>query len=168
MKKIVILLALLSGSIYAGPCSPKAAVKAAQTINEVLHTLALIKPDAVTNKYIGQIIELIEKNGFHIARMEHKQITKQEAEKFYAEHKGKPFFKALVEYITSGPVVILALKKENAVADWRKLLGKTDPKQANVGTIRKMFAESKERNAAHGSDSLTSAQRELAFFFPNL
>lgn len=128
-------------------------------------TFAMIKPDAVAKKDAGEIISMIEKNGFTIARLQMRTLTPKEAEIFYAEHKGKPFFADLVEYITSGPVIALMLEKENAVADWRELIGTTDPTQARPGTIRKMFAESKSKNAVHGSDSIESAERELKLFF---
>ncbi len=128
-------------------------------------TFGMIKPDAVANMHSGVIIKLTEQNGFTIDNMQKRTLSKKEAETFYAEHKGKPFFNDLVTYITSGPVIGMQLKKENAITDWRTLIGSTDPAQATVGTLRKMFATSKSNNAVHGSDSAASAQRELRLFF---
>jgi nucleoside-diphosphate kinase len=131
-------------------------------------TFAMIKPDAIENKNIGSIITMIEKNGFQILRMQFVRLSILQVESFYEMHKGKSFFEELIEYITSGPVVLLALQKENAVQEWRKLIGSTNPVNAEVGTIRKMYAESIGRNAVHGSDSAESAVRELEFFFNDL
>ncbi len=128
----------------------------------------MIKPDAIENKNIGSIITMIEKNGFQILRMQFVRLSILQVESFYEMHKGKSFFEELIEYITSGPVVLLALQKENAVQEWRKLIGSTNPVNAEVGTIRKMYAESIGRNAVHGSDSAESAVRELEFFFNDL
>lgn len=135
------------------------------TASKLESTLALIKPEAVLANISGDIIKLIELNGFTIKDIQKKQLTKSEAEEFYKEHKERPFYKSLVEYITSGPIVILKLEKANAIKDWRSLMGSTNPKDAQVGTIRKMFGASMEKNAVHGSDSSDSAKRELAFFF---
>jgi nucleoside-diphosphate kinase len=128
-------------------------------------TFAMIKPDGVCAQYTGMIIELIEKNGFSINRLEKKTLSSNEVSEFYSMHRERPFFGELVEYISSGPVILLALEKENAVNDWRQLIGATNPAEAAVGTIRRMFAESIGRNTVHGSDSDESAQRELSFFF---
>ena len=140
---------------------PQAKVSA----QRVESSFGMIKPDAVKAMHSGDIIKLIEQNGFTIANMQKRALTKKEAEAFYEEHKGKPFFNDLVTYITSGPVIGMQLKKENAIADWRMLIGSTDPANAHVGTVRKMFATSKSNNAVHGSDSAASAQRELRLFF---
>lgn len=131
-------------------------------------TFAIIKPDATAAKYTGDIIKLIELNGFNILSMQKLQLTKEQAETFYDIHKERPFFGELVDYMVSGPVTILALEKENAISHWRDLMGATDPKKATVGTIRKMFGTSIGNNATHGSDSPETAKKELSFFFPSL
>ncbi|MDG2949985.1 nucleoside-diphosphate kinase [Exercitatus varius] len=128
-------------------------------------TLSIIKPDAVERHLIGQILARFEQSGFRIAAIKMLHLTKPQAEGFYAEHQGKPFFDSLVEYMTSAPVVVSVLAKENAVKDYRTLIGATDPAQAAEGTIRKDFAESRQRNSVHGSDSVESAVREIAYFF---
>ncbi|MCL5436910.1 MAG: nucleoside-diphosphate kinase [Candidatus Dependentiae bacterium] len=131
-------------------------------------TFALIKPDAVQAGHTGDIISLIELNGFAITKMEKRQLSKQFAEQFYAVHKGKPFFGELVDYVVSGPVVALLLERENAVQEWRTLMGATDPQKANVGTIRKMFGTHIGSNATHGSDAPETAKIELHLFFPEV
>lgn len=131
-------------------------------------TFAMIKPDAVQDRHVGQIIDLIEKNGFEIVGMQKGMFDKKIAQEFYVEHKGKPFFNDLVNFIVSGPVVAMALMKDDAVNEWRKLIGATNPAQAAEGTIRKMFAKSIDQNAVHGSDSAVSAERELEMFFPGI
>ena len=128
-------------------------------------TLSIIKPDAVAKNVIGKIIDRFETNGLRIAAMKKVQLSKEDAAKFYEVHKDRPFFNDLVEYMTSGPVVVMVLEGENAVAKNRELMGATDPKEAAPGTIRADFAESIEANAVHGSDSLENAQKEIAFFF---
>jgi nucleoside-diphosphate kinase len=131
-------------------------------------TLALIKPDAVKSGATGQIITTLELNKFTIKALKKTQLTCEQAQKFYATHKNKPFFKDLVNYIISGPLVAIALEKEHAIQDWRDLMGTTDPQQACLGTIRRMFGTSKTYNAAHGSDTQETAKTELTFFFPEL
>lgn len=131
-------------------------------------TLAIIKPDAVFAKVSGNIISLIELNGFIILGMKKVQLKRSEAEKFYEIHKERSFFNELVEYMISGPVIVMALEKEDAVADWRTLMGATDPSKSLVGTIRRMYGKSIGSNATHGSDSLENAKLELKFFFPEL
>ncbi len=128
-------------------------------------TLSIIKPDAVAKNVIGKIIDRFETNGLRIAAMKKIKLAKEDAAKFYEVHKERPFFNDLVEYMTSGPVVVMVLEGENAVAKNRELMGATDPKEAAPGTIRADFAESIEANAVHGSDSLENAQKEIAFFF---
>jgi nucleoside-diphosphate kinase len=128
-------------------------------------TFAIIKPDAVARGLSGKILALIEENGFKIKAMRRTQLTKLEAEGFYAVHKGKGFFDELVEFMTSGPSIVLCLEKENAVQEWRKLMGATNPSEAEGGTIRRQFAESIGRNCVHGSDAEYTAQAELAYFF---
>lgn len=131
-------------------------------------TFALIKPDAVEKGHTGDIITLIERNGFTIVKMEKRQLTKEFAETFYGVHAGKPFFGELVDYVTSGPVIALMLEREDAIQEWRNLMGATDPKKAAVGTIRKMFGTHIGSNATHGSDARETAQFELQLFFPGV
>ncbi len=131
-------------------------------------TFAMIKPDAIQAKDSGKIIDLIEQNDFEIIRMHKVWLTKLNAEAFYAVHKDKPFFQELITFITSKPVIIMLLTKENAIQDWRKLMGATDPAQAEEGTIRKLFGTSISSNAVHGSDSPQTAIEELSLFFPEL
>ncbi len=128
-------------------------------------TLSIIKPDAVQKNMIGKIIERLEANGLKIIAAKMLILTKQQAEQFYAIHKDRPFFKDLVNFITSGPVMIQVLEGPNAVEQNRKIMGATNPNDAAIGTIRKDFAESIDRNAVHGSDSLENANIEISFFF---
>lgn len=128
-------------------------------------TLAIIKPDAILAKYSGPIINLIELNHFNILAMKKLHLKREQAEKFYEIHKERSFFGELVEYMISGPVIVMALEKENAVNDWRLLMGATDPAKATVGTIRKMYGKSIGSNATHGSDSPENAKNEVKFFF---
>jgi nucleoside-diphosphate kinase len=128
-------------------------------------TLTIIKPGAVSNEYIGPILAKINANGFHIAALKLFRLTRIQAESFYAVHKERSFYESLVNFMSSGPVVTAILEKENAVAEYRKLIGNTDPSKAEEGTIRKLFAESIERNAVHGSDSDENAEYECDFFF---
>lgn len=130
-------------------------------------TLAIIKPDAVANGYSGAIIDIIIKAGFKIRAMRMVQLTKSSAEGFYAVHKERPFFGELVEYMTSGPCIPIALEKTNAVEDYRKIIGATDPAKADEGTIRKLYAKDIQSNAVHGSDSDDNAKKEIAHFFSN-
>ncbi|MBA7524527.1 Nucleoside diphosphate kinase [subsurface metagenome] len=128
-------------------------------------TLTIIKPGAISNEYIGPILARVNSAGFHIAAMKLFKFTRTQAENFYAIHRERPFYASLVEFMTSGPVVVAMLEKENAVEDYRKLIGATDPSKAEEGTIRKLYAESIERNAVHGSDSNENAEIECDFFF---
>jgi len=128
-------------------------------------TCAIIKPDAVRDHNAGIIIQLIEWNGFSIKEMKKMQLTAETASAFYAIHKDRSFFGELVAYTISGPVIVMALEKVNAVNDWRALMGTTDPANAAPGTIRKMFGLNIGTNAVHGSDSAENAAKELAFFF---
>lgn len=128
-------------------------------------TLSIIKPDAVKKNAIGKIIDRFESNGLRIAAARKLQLSTQNAQDFYAIHKERPFFRDLVDFMTSGPVVVLVLEGENAVKKNRELMGDTDPKKAQKGTIRADFAESIDANAVHGSDSLENAKNEIAFFF---
>lgn len=131
-------------------------------------TLAIIKPDAIAAGNTGIIITLIERNKFDILKMHKDQLTRKDAEEFYAIHKERPFFNELVETMISGPVIIMALERDNAISAWRDLMGATDPKKAAIGTIRYMFAEYIGKNATHGSDSPETAKVELGFFYPEL
>ena len=128
-------------------------------------TFTMIKPDAVSKGYIGAILEKINAAGFSIKAMKYTQLSKADAEAFYAIHKDRPFFGELVEYMTSGPIVSAILEKDNAVADFRELIGATNPEEAAEGTIRKLYAESIAANAIHGSDSDENAAIEGAFHF---
>ncbi len=131
-------------------------------------TFAMIKPDAVAAKNAGKIIDLIEQNGFTIVGMRKMNIDKAKAEQFYAVHKERPFFGELVSFVTSGPVIVMALEKDNAVKAWRDLMGATDSRKADKGTIRNLFGTDIGKNAAHGSDAADTAKTELALFFPEL
>jgi nucleoside-diphosphate kinase len=128
-------------------------------------TLAIIKPDAVSDNKIGEIITMISKAGFKIKAMKMVKLTKGSAEGFYEIHRGKAFFDELIEYMTSGPCVPIALEKENAVEECRKLIGATDPAKAEEGTVRKLYARNIQFNAVHGSDSDENALKEIAHFF---
>ncbi|MGQ9917125.1 MAG: nucleoside-diphosphate kinase [Bryobacteraceae bacterium] len=128
-------------------------------------TLAIIKPDAVAAGNTGNIIAMIEKAGFRILAMRMQKLTRPEAEGFYAVHRGKGFFQELVAFMTEGPVVILALEREDAVAKWREVMGATDPKKAAPGTVRALYGTDIGRNASHGSDGAETAAFELSWFF---
>lgn len=128
-------------------------------------TFAIVKPDAVEKNVTGEIIHMIEKNGFRIIGAKMLHINKAQAEGFYAVHVGKPFFNSLTDFMSRGPIVVMALEKDNAIADWRKLMGATNPANAEEGTIRKRFAKSIEENAVHGSDAEDTARFELSYFF---
>lgn len=128
-------------------------------------TLAIIKPDAVQKGHTGEIIAMIIKAGFKIKAMKMTQLTKASAEGFYAIHRERPFFNDLVVYMTSGSCIPIALERENAVEEYRKLIGATDPRKAAEGTVRKLFAVDIQLNAVHGSDSDENAEKEIAHFF---
>ena len=131
-------------------------------------TFAMIKPDAVQHRVTGKIITMIEDHGFDIVRMRKVVLDADKATEFYAVHKDRPFFGELVEFVTSGPVIIMALEKENAIKAWRDLMGATNPAEAAEGTIRKKFGTSIGNNAVHGSDAPETAKTELALMFPDL
>ena|SRR5690606_33253503 len=131
----------------------------------VERTLSIIKPDAVAKNVIGKIVSRFEDAGLQIAGMKLLRLSREQAEGFYAEHKERPFFPALVDFMTSGPVVVQVLQGESAVGRNRELMGATNPAEAAAGTIRADFAKSIDANAVHGSDSPTSAAREIAYFF---
>ena len=128
-------------------------------------TFTMIKPDAVESGNIGNIIQMITDAGFDIKAMKYTQLTEDQAKEFYAVHKERPFYQELVDYMISGPIVAAILEKDNAVADFRNLIGATDPAEAEEGTIRKKYAESKAKNAVHGSDSDENAKIEGDFHF---
>ena len=128
-------------------------------------TLSIIKPDAVSKNIIGKIISRFEDNGLEIIAAKLIRLSDDEASDFYAEHQGKPFFNALKDFMTSGPVFIQVLQGENAISKNRELMGNTDPAKAEVGSIRSDFASSIDANAVHGSDSKESAEREINYFF---
>lgn len=128
-------------------------------------TFSIIKPNAVRTGKTGPILAMMNEAGFEISAMKMVRMTTNQAESFYSVHKGKPFFEGLIEFMISGPVFVMVLKHENAVEEFRKLIGATDPAKAEPGTIRKMFAVSVQMNAVHGSDSDENAAREADFFF---
>ena len=129
------------------------------------YTFTIIKPCAVQSGYIGAILADIQKSGFEISAMKYTQMTQAQAETFYNVHKGQPFYDRLVQFMISGPIVVAILKRENAVVEYRKLIGATDPKNAAEGTIRKKYAKNERENAVHGSDSNENAAIEANFFF---
>ena len=128
-------------------------------------TLSIIKPDAVERNLSEEIKSEFEKNGFNILKEKKIKLEKSDAEKFYKIHQTKPFYNGLCDYLSSGPIVVMALEKENAVADNRKLMGATDPKNAESGTLRKKYGISIDKNSVHGSDSVENAKIEINFFF---
>ena len=134
-------------------------------MSKIEQTLSIIKPDAVERNLDGQIKEMFVSNGFRIIKEKKIQIDKSEAEKFYKEHETKPFYNELCTYLSSGPIVVMKLERENAILANRKLMGSTNPKDAEEGTIRKKFGLSIDKNSVHGSDSLENANIELDFFF---
>jgi nucleoside-diphosphate kinase len=131
------------------------------------YTFTMIKPEAVAKGFIGPILNKISESGFKIAALKMLQLTLREAQRFYEVHAGRPFYNDLVDFMISGPIVVCVLQKENAVEAYRKLIGSTDPAKAEKGTIRKMYAESIQANAVHGSDSDENAETESNFFFPS-
>jgi nucleoside-diphosphate kinase len=128
-------------------------------------TFTMIKPDAVSNGYTGKILDMIIQSGFRIQAMKYTQLTRSQAEMFYEIHRERPFFNDLVQFMISGPIVAAVLEKEHAVADFRRLIGSTNPAEAAEGTIRKMYAKSIDANAIHGSDSDENAVLEAGIFF---
>ena len=128
-------------------------------------TLSIVKPDAVAAGQLGAILQTIEDGGLRIVAMKLLQLTRERAEQFYAVHRERPFFSSLVEFMSSGPVVVSALEGPDAIARYRQLMGATNPEEAEQGTIRKLFASNVERNAVHGSDAPDTAKIEMAFFF---
>ncbi len=131
-------------------------------------TLAMIKPDATARNIIGKIVARIEEEGFTIKAMKKLSLSKKDAECFYAVHKERPFYNDLTEFMSSGPIVALLREREGAIAKWREVMGKTNPAEADEGTIRKMYAVDLEKNSVHGSDAPETAAVERAFFFSGL
>ena len=134
----------------------------------VERTLSIIKPDAVKSRQAGEILSRIEKSGFGIAGLRHRHLTRAEAEGFYAVHRERPFYAGLVKFMTEGPVVPIALEREDAIAALRKLMGDTNPEKAPEGSIRKRFGSSIERNSIHGSDAPETAAFEIGYFFSEM
>ena len=134
-------------------------------MSQLERTLAIIKPDAVAAGRIGEVMTMIQQAGFRILAMRMTRMTQKQAEGFYAVHRGKPFFPSLVQFMTEGPVVVLALERDDAIKKWRDVMGPTNPAEAGDGTIRKLFGANIERNAVHGSDALETAETEIRFFF---
>jgi nucleoside-diphosphate kinase len=128
-------------------------------------TLAIIKPDAIAAGQAGEILSIIQQNGFKILGMKLQRLSEREAQGFYAVHRGKPFFNSLVAFMSEGPVIVMALEREDAIRKWRDVMGATNPANAAEGTIRKRFAQSIERNCVHGSDAPETAAVEVHFFF---
>ena len=131
-------------------------------------TLAIIKPDAIKAKYTGKIIDRIEQEGFSVVAITKIHLTKMQAESFYAVHKDRGFFDALTTFLASGPIIAMALEKNNAIQDWRTLMGATDPIKADQNTLRKLYGASIDHNATHGSDAQETMEIEINFFFPEL
>ena len=136
-------------------------------MSNIEQTLSIIKPDAVERNLEGQIKEIFIRNGFRIIEEKKIQINKSEAEKFYKVHETKPFYNELCNYLSSGPIVVMILEGENAVSENRRLMGATDPKNAEANTIRKLYGISIDKNSVHGSDSMENAAKEIDFFFKN-
>jgi nucleoside-diphosphate kinase len=134
-------------------------------MNQLERTFAIIKPDAVACGIAGEILSTIEKNGFRIRGMRMVRLHREEAEGFYAVHRGKPFFSGLVDFMTEGPVIVMLLEREDAIQKWREVMGATNPANAAEGTIRKRFGTAIDRNCVHGSDAPETARTEIAYFF---
>ncbi|MES2122640.1 MAG: nucleoside-diphosphate kinase [Chlamydiota bacterium] len=161
MKKWMMIFSMACSLLSAKEARPvEASVATPQQ-----KTFSMIKPDAVAANKIGHIVARIEDEGFHVVAMKMTTLSKEEASSFYSVHKERPFFNELVDYITSGPVVAMVVEKNNAVENYRKLMGATDPLKAAPGTLRGDFGKSIDKNAVHGSDSIENADIEIAFFF---
>jgi nucleoside-diphosphate kinase len=128
-------------------------------------TLAIVKPDAVEQKRAGRVLSRIEEEGFAIVAMRMVRLSREEAEGFYAVHRGRPFFNDLTAFMSSGPAIVMVLEGENTISRWREIMGATDPAEAADGTLRKLFATNIERNAVHGSDAPETAASEISYFF---
>jgi nucleoside-diphosphate kinase len=134
-------------------------------MSQLERTFAIIKPDAVARNLAGQILTIVGENGFRILGLRMLHLDAKGAEGFYAVHRGKPFFEGLVKFMTEGPIIVLALEREDAIRKWREVMGATNPANAAEGTVRKRFAANIERNCIHGSDAPETAEAELRFFF---
>jgi len=134
-------------------------------MSQLERTLAIIKPDAVSRSVAGEILSLIEQNGFRVRGMKMLRLSRAAAEGFYAVHRGKPFFAGLIDFMTEGPVIVMALEREDAIAKWREVMGATNPANAAEGTIRRRFGTAVDRNCTHGSDAPETARAEIAWFF---
>ncbi len=134
-------------------------------MSQLERTLAIIKPDAVSRQIAGEILSLIERNEFRIRGMKMLRLSRAAAEGFYTVHRGKPFFPGLIDFMTEGPVIVLVLEREDAIAKWREVMGATDPANAAEGTIRRRFGTAVDRNCTHGSDAPETARTEIAWFF---
>lgn len=157
---------VLQAALFAAPTSASSpAIQSEKPSDKVEQTLSIIKPDAVQNNHIGEIISRFEDSGLRIAAIKMVKLNKDQAGKFYQVHKERPFYKELVDFMSSGPIVVLVLEGKQAVTKNRQLMGATDPSKAEKGTIRADLAESMGRNAVHGSDSPEAAQDEILFFF---
>lgn len=132
------------------------------------HTFSIVKPDAVRNNQTGGVLAMIDKAGFKIIAIKKMSLSREQAAGFYAVHAARPFFESLIEFMSDGPIVAMVLQKDNAIADLRKLMGATNPANADEGTIRKQFAASIEENAIHGSDAEETAKFEISYFFAGL
>ncbi|HWF09624.1 MAG TPA: nucleoside-diphosphate kinase [Bryobacteraceae bacterium] len=137
-------------------------------MSELQKTFSIIKPDAVATGKAGKILSLLEENGFRVAAMRMTKLSQSQAEGFYAVHRERPFFASLVKFMTEGPVIVMALEREDAVKKLREVMGATNPANAAEGTVRKLYAESIERNAMHGSDAPETAAEELKYFFTSI
>ena len=137
-------------------------------MSELQKTFSIIKPDAVATGKAGKILSLLESSGFRVVGLRMVKLSQPQAEGFYAVHKERPFFKSLVTFMTEGPVIVMALEREDAVKKLREVMGATNPANAAEGTVRKLYAESIERNAIHGSDAPETAAQELAYFFTGI
>jgi nucleoside-diphosphate kinase len=131
-------------------------------------TFAIIKPDAVERRHVGEILARIEREGFRIVALRMRHLSRREAEGFYAVHRERPFFADLTAFMSSGPCITLVLEREDAIRSWRAVMGATDPAKADEGTLRRTFATNVERNAVHGSDAPDTALAEIAYFFPRV
>ncbi len=134
-------------------------------MSQLERTLAIIKPDAVSRSVAGEILSLIEQNGFRVRGLKMLRLSRAAAEGFYAVHRGKPFFAGLIDFMTEGPVIVMALEREDAIAKWREVMGATNPANAAEGTIRRRFGTAVDRNCTHGSDAPETARAEIAWFF---
>ena len=128
-------------------------------------TYAMVKPDGVKRGLVGEVVKRLENKGFTLVGMKLMQISQETAETHYGEHEGKPFFEGLVSFITSGPVVAMVVEGENAISEWRKMMGATNPKDADLGTVRGDYATTIDENVVHGSDAPATAEREIGIFF---